>query len=361
MNNLFLILSLIVFAILVLGSLLIWKRKSNRRRRRKLDMAARPERDLYAESYFDNPLHPLSHDDKPDPLFEAPLLDELSPIPEMDEPIKMSSLDTSLKTSSLDTSLKTSSLDTSLKTSSLDASVQMPSLDGPLQTSSLDGPLQTSSLDAPLQTKNNSLILPENETMLSPKIEEIEALDTESILETETFPAVADKKEEPVQQLPAPRIKKPEPKSEMIIALYVVAQRQSLFTGRDVLTVFEDLGLQYGKMKIFHHYGIGELKVQQAIFSIANMMEPGTFNPQDMEAFTTEGLVLFMRLPGPFGGRVAFELMLNNAERLAEALEGTVEDEQHIPLNHKKISALREKIANFEQRSTNLSMLKRFS
>jgi len=296
MNNLFLILSLIAFAILVLGSLLIWKRKgSRRRRRRKIDMAARPEND-FTDNYFDNHLQPLSSNDKPDPLFDDPILDELAPIPEIEEAIK---------------------------------------------------------------TQNT--LLPEKEAILGPKIEELEELETESLLQTETLPAVSEKQEETVQTPPASSVKREDKKSEMIIVLYVVAQRQSVFTGRDILTVFEDLGLQYGQMKIFHHYGIGELKVQQAIFSIANLMEPGTFNPHQMDDFTTEGLVLFMRLPGPFGGRVAFELMLNNAGKLAEVLEGTVEDERHTPLNQKLIGALRDKIANFEQRSSNLSMLKRFS
>jgi cell division protein ZipA len=300
MNNLFLILSLIVFAILVLGSLLIWKRKSNRRsRRRKIDMAARPENDLYADNYFDNPLQDFSSNNKPDPLFEVPLLDELAPIPEIEEVIK---------------------------------------------------------------TQNTVGLLPEKEAVLTPKTEDIQELETDSLLQTETLPAVSDKPEKTVVQTPpASSVKREDKKSEMIIVLYVVAQRQSVFIGRDILTVFEDLGLQYGKMKIFHHYGIGELKVQQAIFSIANLMEPGTFNPQQMDDLTTEGLVLFMRLPGPFGGRVAFELMLNNAGKLAEVLEGTVEDERHTPLNQKLIGALRDKIANFEQRSSNLSMLKRFS
>ncbi len=297
MNNLFLILSLIVFAILVLGSLLIWKRKGSRRRRRKIDMAARPENDLYTDSYFDNHLQPLSSNGKPDPLFDDPILDELAPIPELEEAIK---------------------------------------------------------------TQNT--LLPEKEAILGPKIEDLDELETDSLLQTETLSAVSEKQEETVVQTPpAPSVKREDKKSEMIIVLYVVAQRQSVFTGRDILTVFEDLCLQYGKMKIFHHYGIGELKVQQAIFSIANLMEPGTFNPHQMDDFTTEGLVLFMRLPGPFGGRVAFELMLNNAGKLAEVLEGTVEDERHTPLNQKLIGALRDKIANFEQRSSNLSMLKRFS
>jgi len=153
----------------------------------------------------------------------------------------------------------------------------------------------------------------------------------------------------------------PPPKSELIIALYVVSPRESGFMGTDIFLVLEELGLKYGDMGIFHHYGIGDIKAQQAIFSVANMLEPGTFEPQRMSEFVSPGLALFMRLPGPFGGRVAFELMLNNAQRMADMLEGWLIDAAHTQLDQKAISALRTKIANFEQRSTNLSMLKRFS
>ncbi len=152
-----------------------------------------------------------------------------------------------------------------------------------------------------------------------------------------------------------------ERKSEMIIALYVITKNEMGFTGTDVLTVLEELGLKYGKMSIFHHYGVGELKVQEPVYSVANMVEPGIFDPQYMSNFNTSGLVLFMRLPGPFGGRVAFELLLNHAQRIAESLDGILMDEGNVPLVQKKIGNLRDRIANFEQRSNSLSMLKRFS
>ncbi len=164
--------------------------------------------------------------------------------------------------------------------------------------------------------------------------------------------------EPPKKDIPS---KKKERKSEMIIALYVIAKNEIGFTGTDVLTVLEDLGLKYGKMSIFHHYGVGELKVQDPVYSVANMVEPGIFDPQYMSNFNTSGLVLFMRLPGPFGGRVAFELMLNHAQRIAESLDGILVDEGKVPLVQKKMSSLRDRIANFEQRSNSLSMLKRFS
>jgi len=155
--------------------------------------------------------------------------------------------------------------------------------------------------------------------------------------ETKTLSPAENIPDSPAKKPPAPPPKKAERKSEMII------------------------GLKHGYMNIFHHYGIGEIKVRQAVFSLASMVEPGTFNPQQMLEFSTPGLALFMRLPGPFGGRVAFELMLNNAKKIADWLGGSVEDERHAPLTANTISALRERIANFEQRSPNLSMHKLFS
>lgn len=147
--------------------------------------------------------------------------------------------------------------------------------------------------------------------------------------------------------------------SELIIPIYIVARRE--FEGSDIFPVLGELGLRYGEMKIFHHYGMGEIKIKKPIFSLANMMEPGTFDPDSTEEFSTPGLVLFMRLPGPFGGRVAFELMLNTGQKIAEILEGNLEDEHHRSLTQQVIQTLRERIAHFEQRDTPVSLLKRFS
>ena len=147
--------------------------------------------------------------------------------------------------------------------------------------------------------------------------------------------------------------------SELIIVLYVISQDEIGFSGDSVLTTLEDIGLKYGKKRIFHHYGVGELKSQKSVYSIANMVEPGVLDPGLLTAtYYTQGLALFMCLPGPFGGRVAFELMLNNANRISELLEGSVKDETGNTIEQNKIMEIRNKIAHFERRSTNLSMLR---
>ncbi|MDY6994162.1 MAG: cell division protein ZipA C-terminal FtsZ-binding domain-containing protein, partial [Pseudomonadota bacterium] len=124
---------------------------------------------------------------------------------------------------------------------------------------------------------------------------------------------------------------------------------EQLLSGSDIFPMLEEFGLRFGKMNIYHHYGVGEIKAKKPVFSVANMIEPGVLNPQ-YQNFNTPGLVFFMRLPGPFGGRVAFELMLHMAQRLADTLKAQLEDERHQPLDQRNISRLRERIAYFEQR-----------
>jgi FtsZ-interacting cell division protein ZipA len=53
--------------------------------------------------------------------------------------------------------------------------------------------------------------------------------------------------------------------------------------------------------------------------------------------------------------------MLTNAEKIADQLNGYIEDKNNKPLNNKIIFALRDKIDKFEQRDTSLAMLQKFS
>ncbi len=149
--------------------------------------------------------------------------------------------------------------------------------------------------------------------------------------------------------------------TELMLVLYVVAKQDSFFSGTEVIKMLEALGLKYGNFDIFHHYGVGALKNEKAVFSVANLVEPGTLNPEEMLELNTPGLAFFMRLPGPFGGKIALELMLKNAKELANSLGGTLQDELYTPLNEKQITAMRDRIAAFEQRNSNLSSPQKLS
>ena len=102
--------------------------------------------------------------------------------------------------------------------------------------------------------------------------------------------------------------------------------------------------MEIGPLNIFHHYGVGEMKMDEPLFSLANMLEPGVFDVENMEKFATPGLAMFMTLPGIIDGQVVFELMLNTAFRLAALLKADVCDEKRILLDEEKIEIIRTSI-----------------
>ncbi|MCP4700664.1 MAG: hypothetical protein GY862_27990 [Gammaproteobacteria bacterium] len=147
---------------------------------------------------------------------------------------------------------------------------------------------------------------------------------------------------------------KKDEKKNLIIPLYVKSLHAEGFSGSDVFAVMDQLRLFHGKMRIFHHYGLDNKESEpapgkQPVFSVASVLEPGTFDPEKVHHFSTPGLVLFMQIPGQLGGRVAFELMLNHAYRMAEILEGDLENEQRHQLDSAKINAIRQRIDDFER------------
>jgi len=138
--------------------------------------------------------------------------------------------------------------------------------------------------------------------------------------------------------------KAPEP--EKILALFLTAPAGESYRGVAVRDAAEAVGLRYGDMGVFHHYGLAGVASQQSLFCLANMLEPGNFDLENMHTHETAGLVVFMRLPTPADGSVAFELMLNTAQRLQERLGGELRDGEHRPLARVAIDRMRKLAAD---------------
>ncbi|MGQ0591405.1 MAG: cell division protein ZipA C-terminal FtsZ-binding domain-containing protein [Gammaproteobacteria bacterium] len=125
------------------------------------------------------------------------------------------------------------------------------------------------------------------------------------------------------------------------IILYVIAPPGRDFSGSAIRDAAEDLGMRYGEMKVFHYHGVGRLASPDGLYCLVNMLEPGSFDLNTLASARTEGLVLIMRLPPPVEGRLAFELLLHGACRLAEALSGEVRDAERRPLTPQELARLR--------------------
>ena len=130
-----------------------------------------------------------------------------------------------------------------------------------------------------------------------------------------------------------------------VITLFVRATEKRPFGGPELVRSMNAVGLKFGDMSIFHHFGAGDLRTAKPLFSAANMFEPGTFDLGRIEAFRTTGIVMFMQLPGALEGPVAFELLLNTAQRLAELLGGEIYATPQAALDPKGIARLRRRAA----------------
>jgi cell division protein ZipA len=127
-----------------------------------------------------------------------------------------------------------------------------------------------------------------------------------------------------------------------ILALRLAVKGEGL-AGAELLELLQGAGLRHGKFGIFHRlYG------DTSVFSVASMVEPGTFDLSTMEQTRFPGLTLFMLLPGPIEGPEAFAQMLSFAQRLAEASDGTLQDERGRPLTLHTVDQLRDEVLDFQ-------------
>ncbi|MFP4079634.1 MAG: cell division protein ZipA [Ectothiorhodospira sp.] len=137
---------------------------------------------------------------------------------------------------------------------------------------------------------------------------------------------------------------------EKILVLHVTAPEGEVFLGVDLEAALEELGMRFGDMDIYH-LKLSDGQQEHTLFSLANMVKPGTFDPEQMQAFTTPGVSLFLRLPGPCNPVESFEAMLTCADRLAEYLGGQVLDASRSTLTPQARQHTREEVRQWALRA----------
>jgi cell division protein ZipA len=165
------------------------------------------------------------------------------------------------------------------------------------------------------------------EPTLDPNADEIE----DEILET-------DSESETTQRETA--------RPQKIVTLRLVAKRHGSFPGDDLVLSLRSIGLRHGKFGIFHRYdGDDEHKV---VFSAASLVEPGSFDLENIKDQKIPGISLFMVLPGPLEGAQAFDLMMTGARALSRELDAELLDESGSTLSVQRERYLREEIIQYQ-------------
>lgn len=140
---------------------------------------------------------------------------------------------------------------------------------------------------------------------------------------------------------PAPRRS---PERRKIISLRLSTAPQKI-EGAKLQEVLAAELLSHGKYDIFHR----EHSDGQAIFSIASMVEPGTFDLEKMNETLYPGVTMFAQLPGPVPGMHALNELVACARRLHQSLGGVLQDDRGVPLTVHRIERIRQEVRDFER------------
>ena len=137
---------------------------------------------------------------------------------------------------------------------------------------------------------------------------------------------------------------------ELLVVLTVMAPDEGHLSGARIQQAFNVFDLHPDEDGLFHHHGGRKGTDREAVFSVANALEPGVFDLTAMKEMNTPGLCMFMRRPGPLDAKVAFDLMLDIGARLASAVGGVLCDDQRCRLTVQATQALRERVIHFALR-----------
>ena len=146
----------------------------------------------------------------------------------------------------------------------------------------------------------------------------------------------------------------PEPAAAMadpeeVLIINIMAPKGEVFRGGELLDIVLKCGLRYGNMDIFPRYS--DAKGEGAhLFSMANMVRPGTFDLDAMDEFTTPGISLFMTLPIDADSMKSFDLMVETAQAISQTLHGELKDEQRSAMTRQTLEHARQRIQDFERK-----------
>jgi len=135
--------------------------------------------------------------------------------------------------------------------------------------------------------------------------------------------------------------------AEEVIIINVMANPGTMIEGKKLLAILLKNGMRLGEMSIFHRHADSSGK-GPVMFSMANMLKPGTFSMSEMDEFETLGVSFFMQLPNKLGNMACFEQMLKTAEALKNEMDVLLKDENRSVLTRQTIEHSRQRIRDFE-------------
>jgi len=131
-----------------------------------------------------------------------------------------------------------------------------------------------------------------------------------------------------------------------IIVLYILSKPNQSLIGSQINSSAQAMGLSFGEMNIFHYK-----KDNRNIFSLANMIEPGSFDPATIHDLKTSGLTVFMQIQGDDPLDDLTE-MLQRSYQLAGLLDARLCNNKREPLTEQDAENYRTQVSEYIESKT---------
>ena len=144
--------------------------------------------------------------------------------------------------------------------------------------------------------------------------------------------------------------------NDVLASIDILADGPTGFSGRAIDQAARLFGLQFGMMNIYHKKNDLALGCRH-LFSLANLYQPGEFDPAKVDRFRTQGLTLFMNVPCAYQPVRVFEQLTQIAKGLCEKLDGRLEDHEHHLLTDPGLMVIRTQIERLTAEMTNRGII----
>ncbi len=135
---------------------------------------------------------------------------------------------------------------------------------------------------------------------------------------------------------------------DKIVSLYVAARAGSMLRGEDIVVAAEKTGLVFGHMNVFHRL-LDKHPEQGPVFSMANILQPGSFDMTRIRELETPAIAFFLTLPAPIAALEAWDTMLPTVQRMGELLDGVVLDNSRSALGRQRIASIRDELRAYDR------------
>jgi cell division protein ZipA len=148
-----------------------------------------------------------------------------------------------------------------------------------------------------------------------------------------------------------------------VITVRIMPAPGTQFPAEELVLALREAGLRHGDFGIFHRLTSVEMSAakERIRYSVASLVEPGSFDLTNLKESEYRGISIFMLLPAPEDAVQLFDEMLATAREIARRIDGRLLDERGGALSIQRERYMREEVIEFLRQYAHSAIVRSYS